>query len=94
MLGDSDSFWDSLMSSWWGRFVGALIMFSFAGLLYLYLTDVEEVRGRGRVHWIIAIVYNLVGKWGTVLMFVIPGLVFTGMGIHGLREKLRGDEDD
>ncbi|QJW93755.1 hypothetical protein [Frigoriglobus tundricola] len=39
---------------------------------------------RGRVRRVIAIVYHLVGKWGTV---------FTLMGVYCLREKPRGDED-
>src|SRR5262245_18737370 len=87
---ESERVWGVLLSLWWGRFVVALIMFVVAWILYSYLTSVEEVTGQGRLPWYLSIVYNLVGKRGTFLLFVIPGVVFTLMGISSLVERLRG----
>src|SRR5262249_12106999 len=91
---DSESIWGVLLSSWWGRFAGALLRFAVARILYSHLTSVEDVTGHGRLPSYLAILCNHVRKWGTVVLFVIPGVVCTLMGISSLVERLRGDEDE
>ena len=94
MSDDPDSFWGRLMSVWWGQILIGVFMLLFAWFMYSYITRVEEVTGRGRVHWAVAIVYNIAGKWGTVLFFAIPGLIFIGIGIRVLISNIRARDED
>ena len=59
----------------------------FALLLYWYIGSIEA-RGGGRVHWIVALVYNWAGKTGTVLLFGIPGAIFAIIGIWKLVSRV------
>ncbi len=90
---DEEGFLDRMMHVWWGHLVVAAICFGLALLVYWYISGVEA-RGGGRVHWLVALVYNWAGLTGTVLIFAVPGaiLLITGI-VKFARDIGRRDED-
>ncbi|MCI0463124.1 MAG: hypothetical protein L0Z62_39765, partial [Gemmataceae bacterium] len=80
MADDDYDFWKNWHRVWWGHLIIAAFLLGLALLVYWYISGVES-RGGGRVHWIVALVYNGAGKAGTVLLFAIPGgiLLVTGL---------------
>lgn len=78
---DEDGFYDRLLTTWWGRIVFGLICFGFALVNYLYFSWVESQRTPVALWWFLAIVYDLLGKMGTVWLFLIPGVVLVILGV-------------
>jgi len=89
---DEDNLAERLMKLWWGNLLLAMFFFGLASLVYWYISSIEA-RGGGRVHWIVALVYNWAGKIGTVLLFAIPGTIFAIVGIWQLLAN-RGEDDE
>ena len=76
-----DKFWDYLFSKWWGHLLLALLLFGCAWLVYDYITGLEQTGQRGRINWLIALVYAAAGKIGAVSCFGLPAIVLTISGL-------------
>jgi hypothetical protein len=48
----------------------------------LLLVLLEESRRGGRVHWLIALLYYIGGKWTAAGLFWLGGLVFIELGVR------------
>jgi hypothetical protein len=92
MSDDGDSIWDTLLNCWWGQILIGIFFFAIAGFLYWYISDLEATGRGGRAPCLVAVVYNIAGKWGSVLLFVVPGIVIAGVGIRNLITTMRGDD--
>jgi len=79
-VGSTDDKWRQ--SALWG-----LASFGLAAFLYFDLTAFERDGGTRRVRWYIAILYNMLGKWGVVGLFVFTGLVLSGYAVAKLRSR-------
>ena len=59
---------------WWYLFIASLFT-GFAVYLYYFFTELETHGGRRTVHWMIALTYEIGGKW-TVITLVLIVVVF------------------
>jgi hypothetical protein len=61
---------------------------AFSGYLFYYFTQFEagEESGR-RMWWILAVLYNIGGKWPPVGLVGLIGIVVLAMGVKGLTQK-------
>ena len=84
--------WDKLLDCWWGQILIGLFFFVCAGFIYWYITGLETTGGQARVYWLVAIIYNIAGKWGSVLLFVVPGAFVAGVGVRNLIVQLRDND--
>ena len=57
--------------------------------VFLLLMMIEGSERGGRVHWLIALLYYIGGKWGAAGLFWLGGLVFIVLGV---RTHLRNEE--
>ncbi len=57
--------------------------------VFLLLTLIEGSSQGGRVHWLIALLYYIGGKWMAAGLFWLAGLVFLVLGV---RTHLRDQE--
>ncbi|VTR93963.1 Membrane protein OS=Rhodopirellula sallentina SM41 GN=RSSM_01667 PE=4 SV=1 [Gemmata massiliana] len=56
--------------------------------VFLVLTMIEGSSRGGRVHWLIALLYYIGGKWTAAGLFWLGGVVFLGLGIRAqLRDR-------
>jgi hypothetical protein len=69
---------------WWQHVLWAVFCFALAAWLYYDLTKFEEVGGSRRMNAIVALLYNILGKWGAVGFFVLLGGFFSVLGVKGL----------
>jgi hypothetical protein len=76
--------WDKLADCWWGQILLGVFCFAIAIFMYWYISDLEATGRSGRAHWLIALVYNIAGKWPSVLVIAAMGLFFAGIGIRNL----------
>ena len=83
-----------MLDCWWGQILIGILFFAVAAFLYWYISDLEATGRGGRAPCIIAIVYNIAGKWGSVLLLALPGVCVAGIGIRNLIVILRGDDKD
>ncbi len=74
-------FWDWALSRWWGWMLGALFFLGLAFVIYLYVTNLENQGQGGRINWIVALAYNIGGKWCAVSVLAVPGLIFALVGL-------------
>lgn len=59
--------------SWWYLFI-AVIFVGLSVFLYFYFTDFEQQGGSRRINWVLALLYDIGGKWtviGAVQILVI-----------------------
>lgn len=64
--------------------------------LFLYFASFEETGGNIRIHALVALIYNTLGKWGLLAIFGGGGVILFGCGIAGLvnaRSKPIDDDD-
>lgn len=92
MSDDGDSLWNTLLDCWWGQLLIGAFFFAVAAFVYWYITGLETTGGQARIHWLVAIVYNIAGKWGCVLLFAIPGAFVAGVGIRNLVVEIRNKD--
>jgi hypothetical protein len=87
---DDHDFWQNWHKVWWGHLLFAALFLGLALFYYWHISAIEA-RGGGRAWWVVAIIYNWAGKWGSVLLFAIPGtiLLFTGLWTF-----LKRDDED
>jgi hypothetical protein len=88
---EEEGLWERLMRVWWGYLLIAGFFLGIAQVCYWYISMIED-RGGGRVHWIVALVYNWAGKTGTVLLFAIPGAIFAFIGVWKLISRNESEE--
>jgi hypothetical protein len=69
------------LDSWQGKLLFALGAFAGAAFLYYIFDKMEAEGGSMRIHWIIAIAYNLGGKWVPVGLCLVLGALFGALGI-------------
>jgi len=84
--------WDKLLNCWWGQILVGLFFLACAAFFYWRVTSLEATGGIMLMHWTMAIIYNIAGKWGGVLLFVIPGLFVIGVGIRNLLVGFRDND--
>jgi len=72
---------------WYSWFGYGAVLFALSGFLWWYLTDFETKGGTRRVHWLIAILYNTLGKTATVAVFAVLGVVMCVIGVMALMKK-------
>jgi hypothetical protein len=56
-------------------------MFACAGFLYFYLTNKEQEGGTFRIQWMVAIVYDIFGKWGVTGIVAGIGVISVLIGV-------------
>ena len=56
----------------------------FLGGFGVWLATYLSSRG-GRVWWLIAVVWNLLGPWGVMILFAVLGLIFVIWGLSQLK---------
>ena len=79
---------------WWLAVVGGLLLLGGAYWVYRDLTAFEAEGGTRKVQWVLALLYNYLGKWGVVGFMVLGGLGATLHGALQLRKKLSGGEEE
>ena len=57
-------------------------LIAFGVGVFLLLTMIEGSSQGGRVHWLIAVLYYIGGKWTAAGLFWLGGLVFIVLGIR------------
>jgi hypothetical protein len=75
--------------SLWSLLFGTVFMGGAAVYLYSYLTDLETKGGEDRVHWLIALLYNIGGKNLTVGLFAVLAVLFFIWFVVRLVQTLR-----
>jgi hypothetical protein len=70
---------------WWHLLLWGAAMLGFAVWMYYDLTSFETVGGTKRMNSILALLYNILGKWGVVGFF---GIIGVGMAAVGVKQKL------
>jgi hypothetical protein len=70
---------------WWQLVLWGIALLGFAVWMYFDLSRFETVGGSRRLNVIIALLYNILGKWGVVGFF---GLIGAGMAAVGVKQKL------
>src|SRR5262249_49288323 len=68
---------------WWGHLIAGIVCLGITVYLYYDLTAFEATGGTRRMQWILAIVYNHLGKWPILTFFALAGL---GLVIHGVNQ--------
>jgi hypothetical protein len=74
---------------WWQFMLYGVAMFGFATWLYIYLSQKEQDGGRFRIQWMIAIGYDLLGKWGVTGILAGLGAVSILIGTFQLIHRVR-----
>ena len=78
---------DDSDSAWWKTLGFGLLFLGITWFLYYYFSDFEANGGRRRIHWAIAGMYNLGGKWLVCSVTGVIGLALTAMGVKEFRER-------
>jgi hypothetical protein len=60
---------------WWKTLLWGLASLAAAVLLYWYLDSKERSGESFRIQWMLALVYDLLGKWGVAGIFLVIGVV-------------------
>ncbi|MES2793771.1 MAG: hypothetical protein V4719_29420 [Planctomycetota bacterium] len=76
---------DDSEGAWWKTLGFGLLCLGISVVLYYFFTDLETNGGHGRIHWVIALIYNFAGKWVACGVVAFFGLVLTWMGIEEFR---------
>ena len=74
---------------WWQFMLYGIAIFGFATWLFIYLSDKEQEGGRIRIQWMIALVYDVLGKWGVVGILAGIGAVSILIGTWQLVHRVR-----
>lgn len=74
-------------SVWWKTAGAGLFMIGITFFLYYYLTHLEESGGRGRINWIIALTYNIGGKWLSCSVTGLFGCLLVWIGYKQWQES-------
>jgi hypothetical protein len=80
------------LTKWWGKLLAAVMFFGGAVAVFRYLEFLEQ-RGGGLVHWLIAVLYYIGGKWTAAVAAALPGLFFLRRGIQQLLDPERREPD-
>lgn len=72
---------ESLPVKWWELLGIGLFVAVMAPLAWWWLGDFEENGGSIKIHWIVAIVYSILGKEGVAAAFGLVGFAFIGTGL-------------
>src|SRR5262249_14762712 len=76
---------DEVITKWYGKLLLAIAMFGGAVYFYEWLSMCE--RDGGSVHWLVAVVYKVGGKFTASALPVSPGVILAYMGIRQLVEE-------
>jgi hypothetical protein len=74
---------------WWQFMLYGIALFGFAIWLFTYLSDKEQEGGRIRIQWMVALVYDVLGKWGVVGILAGLGVVSILVGTWQLVGRIR-----
>ena len=74
---------------WWQYFLYGIGSFGIGTWLYIYLSQKEQEGGRIRIQWMIALVYDVLGKWGVVGILAGIGAVSILIGTWQLVHRVR-----
>jgi hypothetical protein len=76
---------------WWAHLIAGIVCLGVAVYLYFDLSAFEASGGTRRMQWILAIVYNHLGKWPILILFSLAGL---GLVIQGIRQGVSSPKRD
>jgi hypothetical protein len=76
---------------WWAHVIAGLVCLGITVYLYRDLNAFEAAGGTRRMQWILAIVYNHLGKWPILILFSVAGL---GLVIHGISQAASSPTGD
>jgi hypothetical protein len=71
----------------WSEIIVGIVIFAVAFGLNEYLANMEEHGGSIRIHWIIALAYNIGGRWGAIGLLAVVAI---GWIMHGTNRLLNG----
>lgn len=77
-------------TAWWKVMFFGLVCTVLSVLLYFYISHAEAQGGTIRLFWVLAIVYNLVGKWGCVAVPALLAAVFFLFGALEFKDSRAG----
>jgi hypothetical protein len=86
--------WEYLKERWWGQLICAGFFFGIATLVYWYIDKQESESAYVHIHWLLAFIYSISGKWGCVAVFALPGALFAFMGIWNGIVAFRSQNED
>lgn len=73
--------------AWWKTLGFGLFMIGISVFLYYFFTDMETNGGSRRIHWLVAVLYNIGGKWITCSVFGLIGVLLIGLGIKEFNDR-------
>lgn len=73
--------------AWWKTVGLGFLCLGIAIFLYWYFTDFETSGGRRRIHWAIAWLYKLGGKWVPSSIFALIGVCGIGLGLKEWKDR-------
>jgi len=78
---------DDSESTWWKTMGIGLLIVGATVFLYFFFTDLETTGEARRIHWLIALMYNIGGKWVTCSVVGMLGIVVTWFGYKQWQES-------
>ena len=86
-----DDLWDFLRERWWGLLICALFFWAIAAFFYWSIAK----HGYVPQTFLGSIIYDMLGKWGWVIVWGFLGALFTFVGIWNLVVRIcYGKSDD
>lgn len=74
-----------LLDHWWGHLIIALVVGGIAYYLHTLFTELETgVVDSVRIHWLVALLYNILGHIPTIAVFGLISLGFLVASIYKL----------
>lgn len=77
---------DDSDDAWWKTMGIGLVCLALTAFLFWSFSSFEASGGSMRIHWIIAALYNLGGKWLTCSVTGLLGIALVGKGIQELKD--------
>ena len=76
--------------TWWKTLLWGLAFLGLGALLFWYFSGLEESGRSGRIHWLVALIYHIGGKWTVAAVCGLISLVCFFLTY----KQLRGSSED
>jgi len=71
----------------WLTIGGGVVLIILAFSTYYLFSSLEASHGSIRIHWLVVVIYMLIGKWGAVVTFGAIGLAALLAGIRRVLDE-------
>lgn len=72
---------------WWKKIGIGLTNLGVSAFLYWYISAFEAAGGAWRLHWTVALLYFVAGKWIPCSVIGLIGLCCVGIGIQDWKDQ-------